>query len=64
MSNAPRVRFEGQSSYQDQFKGYKVEGRYDSGGKGCALDGMNIPETKFTNSSPHIYYDENEHKFI
>jgi len=64
MSKAPRVKFEGQSSYKDQFKSFKVEERKDSGGKGCVLDNMNIPQTDFTNSSPHIYYDDNKDKII
>ena len=64
LSKAPRVKFEGQSAYKDQYKGFKVESGAGRGGKACVLDGQDLPQTNFLNSSPHVYFDEASNKFM
>ena len=63
LSQSPRVKFDDHTSYKDQFKGYKMESPAGRSGKGCILDGTNVPQTNFLNSHPHMYYDEKTNKF-
>lgn len=57
LSQAPKVKFDDHTAYKDSFKGYKLESAIGVSGKGCMLDGMNVPQSNFLNSNPHLYYD-------
>ncbi len=58
MTNAPKVKFDGNTTYKDLFKGFTVIPEEQSTGKGCYLDNTNLPKANFLHSSPHISHDD------
>ena len=60
----PKVKFEGNTTYKDVFKEFKVMPEDHSSGKGCPVEGNYVPPFNYLNSSPHMYYDEKNKKLV
>ena len=58
-----RVKFEGNSSYHDQFRGHSF-GTPRKEEKECMFSNMRMPEAKEKGNRAHLYYDEKEEKFV
>ena len=57
-AKVPPVKFEGHSSYKEQFQGYKIEMTPKSGsGSRCLVDSLTVPSVNYINDKQHIYYD-------
>ena len=63
LSQAPKVKFEGSTAYKDHYKNFEVKQQAGYSGKACVLEGLDLPQTNFLNSSAHVYYDQREGKF-
>jgi len=62
--NIPQVKFDGRSSYKDQFKGYQFSSQQLERVKPCAADNLPIPVINYVNEGKHIYYDPDSKKFL
>ena len=57
---APQVKFEGSTSYKDQYKGYQLKNPQkdlSNSRTGCIIENLHIPAVNYINDKNHIYYD-------
>jgi hypothetical protein len=64
---APKVRFQGSSSYNDEYKSYKLSNPEEKFGKlqnTCIVERLNVPTINYINDYNHIYYEEVNNRFV
>lgn len=61
----PAVRFEGSTSYKDQFKGYEFRApEANQSNHQCIVEKLHVPTVNYINEKQHIYYDPESNKFV
>lgn len=57
---APPVKFQGTTSYNDQYKGYELknpEADLAQSRNMCIVEKLHVPPINYVNEKNHIYYD-------